>query len=179
MATIKGKIVWTPELKAEAVSMFLHDKSYSYLAQHFGVSLGTIAGICRRAGARISDSERSRRQSGTFPKIARAAKPEKLAEAFDAAVLAAPVSKLLPLALPITVFCQETSDSSVDIFGLGPTTCRWPLWPIEAPSGRYCGATCEVLPAYCPRHSLIAYAGLARVGMTNKTAQAAKAVANA
>jgi GcrA cell cycle regulator len=70
----------------------------------------------------------------------------------------APLSKkLLAAFAPPPVAIEPREWSTVDILGLTPTTCRWPIGDDpRSPDLMYCGAPKET-GSYCAAHNLIAY----------------------
>ena len=162
------KIIWTPELRAEALKMISEGISGTKVALHYGVTRNVIAGMVARAGIK---RHRWPPNNPIKPKIVKSEKPIKNVFSHkNYSLIAVPASSGSKPPRSTAISRQNTGHEGVDIMNLTLTTCRWPMWPTEALYGFYCGAECGVIESYCEQHSKSAY----RV-----VAQPEKAVVNA
>lgn len=148
-------MIWTAEQKQEIVAAYLDGKFASTIAKEFHartgieISRNSVCGILDRA--KVRDPGIRPKRAASEP---RAPRPKRKRPALSQ--ISAQIREVKVSATPIAL---HTESRLVDILGLGPAMCRWPLGDPKQDyeNFRYCGADAPNQP-YCAAHTGMAYA---------------------
>jgi GcrA cell cycle regulator len=161
-----------PELDEQLAALAAKGMTSAQIGRELGVTKDVVIGRCRRRGFKLlsrSGDKVVEPAPQPEPKIepicqpkpasassSRAGKGRAPRQFSRAAPKVAASSTMLLAKVDAPVACDDSMH--VDIMGLTPTSCRWPIGDPTLPSFRYCGGQKESLGApYCSHHMIRAF----------------------
>lgn len=146
--------MWTAERTATATKLWADGFSATQIAIELGggLSRNAVIGKVHRMGLPRRQTVSFRTQEG---RIKRLNTPKSDRNRVSASLLGRIAKPPKFLKVPIPEPVAPSLAFAIGFSGLGPTTCRYPLWSEATPSAEqfYCGAPhAEEAGPYCPFH---------------------------
>jgi GcrA cell cycle regulator len=152
----EGYAKWTPERVERAKALWLKGETAEAIGRALGLGRGAVIGKLTRLGVERAEGL-NRANKGRAARLASTA--AALDDAARARAREAQGASLLRHKAPVAGRRRrrwvEPLAPTIDLAGLGPRMCRWPIGDPGAPGFGFCGRSSE--KTYCAVHAARAY----------------------